>query len=139
MKLFTSFFIVILTLIIFLSSIGKTLLLVDFVINRDYIANKLCEKKELKGNCCKGYCQLTKQLKQEENREPSKTVLEQKVEFITSGDLCIERIFFFFYIQKIKNSQKFFCKMDLLRKNSSLLRCFVQIQTTLILNEKSKK
>lgn len=103
MQMFKNNILVILALLVFLSSASKTLLLVDFFINRNYIANNLCEKKELKNNCCKGYCHLTKQLKQEEKRESSNSVIEQKVEFVSDSNLLEGLTFFFFFIQKINH------------------------------------
>lgn len=103
MQMFKNNILIILALLVFLSSASKTLLLVDFFINRNYIANNLCEKKELKNNCCKGYCQLTKQLKQEEKRESSNSVIEQKVELVSDSNLLEGLTFFFFFIQKINH------------------------------------
>lgn len=103
MQVFKNNIVIMLTLLVFLSSASKTLLLVDFFINRDYIANNLCEKKELKNNCCKGYCQLTKQLKQEEKRESSNTVIEQKLEFVSELNMLEGLTFFFFFMQKINH------------------------------------
>ena len=40
----------------------KTLVLVQFEINRAYIEKELCEQREEVNNCCKGNCYLTKQL-----------------------------------------------------------------------------
>jgi hypothetical protein len=97
---------------------GKTLLLVDFIINRDYIASNLCEKKDVKDNCCKGYCHLTKQLKQEEKREPSNSVIEQKLEFVSDSYVMEGLKFFFFLIQqfnyhKIYSLSSGFLKMSI--------------------------
>ena len=48
---------------------SKHLVLVDYLINRSYIASVLCEKKLVPENDCKGKCQLNKQLKKETERE----------------------------------------------------------------------
>jgi hypothetical protein len=48
---------------------GKTMLLLSFEMNRDFIAKELCVKKDIPDNCCKGSCQLTKELKEQDERE----------------------------------------------------------------------
>jgi len=40
-----------------------TLIFIKFRVNQEYIAKNLCEKKEVKGNSCRGCCQLKMQLK----------------------------------------------------------------------------
>ena len=86
----------VLSLVILLSSASKTLVFFDFLINQDYISTNLCVKKNVENNCCRGICQLTKQLKQEEKRDPLKSSIEQRSEiFSTEGNL--ERLKFFFY------------------------------------------
>ncbi|MCX6183009.1 MAG: hypothetical protein NT150_13905 [Bacteroidetes bacterium] len=39
--------------------------------NRNYIAENLCEKRTQKNNCCKGQCHLKKQIEKEENSDGS--------------------------------------------------------------------
>lgn len=69
----------ILILSIFATSISKSLIVVDFELNRDYFAKELCVKKDIPDNCCKGICQLKKELKQEDSNEhsvPSQNILK---------------------------------------------------------------
>jgi hypothetical protein len=40
----------------------KTLVLIQFEINRAYIEKELCEQRQEVNNCCKGNCYLIKQL-----------------------------------------------------------------------------
>jgi hypothetical protein len=42
-------------------------IIVSWELNRTYIAQNLCEKRAEKNNCCKGKCELRKQLKKTEN------------------------------------------------------------------------
>jgi hypothetical protein len=37
--------------------------------NREYIAKNLCVKKKIVNNCCKGSCQLNKQLLEQEKKD----------------------------------------------------------------------
>lgn len=68
----------ILILSIFTTSISKSLIVVDFELNRDYFAKELCVKKNIPGNCCKGICQLKKELKHDggDQSVPSQTILK---------------------------------------------------------------
>ena len=69
----------ILILSIFATSISKSLIVIDFELNRDYFAKELCVKKDIPDNCCKGICQLQKELKQEDSNEhsgPSQIILK---------------------------------------------------------------
>lgn len=64
---------------------GKTMLLLSFEMNRDFIAKELCVKKDIPDNCCKGSCQLTKEMKEQDEREsksfPS-VVIKSEVMFV---------------------------------------------------------
>ena len=42
-----------------------------FEVNREYIAQNLCEQKEVENNTCKGCCQLKKQMKDHSEQEQS--------------------------------------------------------------------
>jgi len=54
---------------VLLQTFSKGVILLGFEINRDFIAQTLCIKKAQTNNCCKGSCQLTKQLKEDDNTE----------------------------------------------------------------------
>lgn len=56
---------------ILMQNFGKVFILVNFELNRNYIAKNLCVKKEDPHNCCKGKCYLKKQIEQEEKKEKS--------------------------------------------------------------------
>lgn len=59
------------TLLVVLMTIplSKTIMLVHFYINQDYIAANLCQFKEIEENSCNGKCVLSEQLKQTEDTE----------------------------------------------------------------------
>jgi hypothetical protein len=50
-------------------SFSKVLVLMNFQLHKDYIANNLCLKKQVKNNHCKGSCHLKKELDKEEKKE----------------------------------------------------------------------
>ncbi len=52
-----------------LQTFSRVVIVLDFYANRDFIAKNLCENRNRpKMNCC-GKCLLSKQLKQEDNKE----------------------------------------------------------------------
>lgn len=59
----------ILLLVMIFETSGKTALLINFELHRDYFAKELCIKKDIPDNCCKGSCQLTKEIKEQDERE----------------------------------------------------------------------
>ena len=53
----------ILVIVIFiLQPASKIYVIVSFFVNQQFIEKNLCEKKEVKNNCCHGKCQLKKEL-----------------------------------------------------------------------------
>lgn len=59
------------------------LIILNFEMNREFIAANLCEKKEEVNNCCKGSCHLNKQLEQESKKEESPASNSAKDKFET--------------------------------------------------------
>jgi hypothetical protein len=51
---------------ILFQNFSKVIILTQFGLNRSFIAANLCVKKNEPGNCCKGKCQLKKQLTEDE-------------------------------------------------------------------------
>jgi len=56
---------------IMLQVLGKFMVLVDYSLNKNYIANVLCVNKNKPKMHCNGKCYLKKQLKKEETKEQS--------------------------------------------------------------------
>jgi hypothetical protein len=54
-------------------AISKLVILINFQLNKEYIAKNLCEKKEEQDNCCQGTCHLKKQLAEDEERNNEAT------------------------------------------------------------------
>jgi hypothetical protein len=59
----------ILILLIMTQTFSKWVMIADYNINRDYIANNLCENKAKPALKCKGKCQLMKKMAAEENQD----------------------------------------------------------------------
>lgn len=58
-----SLFLCFLVTLMAVQPMAKLFICINFGINRNFIANNLCEKKTIKNNKCKGKCHLRKQLK----------------------------------------------------------------------------
>ena len=96
--------------LLFLQPFTKMYIIVSFYIQRDYIAKNLCELKEVEDNCCRGKCQLEKNL----------TLAERPVEYPVLPKSTIEILCYFYMADfllvaptKIKNirSQKSYQKL----------------------------
>lgn len=59
---------------ILLQTFSKGIIWVNFELNRDYIAKNICVKKDKIDNCCKGSCELKKQLSEDDSKERSAPV-----------------------------------------------------------------
>lgn len=86
--------VVIITLIcgIFTQSIGKLVLLSNYLINKEFIIFNYCENKSKPKLKCNGKCHLTKQLKEQEKQESSSKNLSKSVDetqFCTDYDHSI--------------------------------------------------
>jgi hypothetical protein len=56
---------------ILLQAFSKGIILLSFEVNQDFIANNFCVQKDVEDNCCKGSCQLKKQLSDDEAKSES--------------------------------------------------------------------
>lgn len=64
-----------------LSSVAKTVVLADYLLNKDYIAKVLCVNRDKPAMQCNGKCHLAKELKKQEEsagKGESKTVRQVK-------------------------------------------------------------
>lgn len=57
---------------------GRYLVMLDFELNRDYIAKTLCINKAKPKSCCKGSCYLKKKLDKTDKEEGSSNTLNNK-------------------------------------------------------------
>jgi hypothetical protein len=59
-----------------IQSFSALAIIVNYRINRNYIAKNLCVKRYIPQSGCEGKCHLTKQLKEEENKPASQLKIE---------------------------------------------------------------
>ena len=72
-----------LILAILTESVSRSIIVIDFELNRDYFAKELCVKKDIPDNCCKGSCALKKELKAKDINEINVEMsLEKELEFV---------------------------------------------------------
>src|ERR1700758_1201773 len=65
------FFAIILSLSILVLSSSKSLILVSYSLNKEFIAKNLCENKDKPKMHCNGKCHLKKELQKEEKKDQS--------------------------------------------------------------------
>ncbi len=53
------------------STFNKAIILLDYQVNKDFIATVLCVNKNNPGSCCKGKCYMNKKLQHQENEDKS--------------------------------------------------------------------
>ncbi|MFI5156257.1 MAG: hypothetical protein ACHQEM_08730, partial [Chitinophagales bacterium] len=63
--------IVIMLLALVATTFNKAIILLDYQVNKDYIATVLCVNKGNPGSCCKGKCYMNKKLQHQENQDKS--------------------------------------------------------------------
>ena len=59
----------ILLMLMLVSVSAKTILFLDYELRADFYAKNYCVKKDIPDNCCKGSCHLSKELKEQDDRE----------------------------------------------------------------------
>jgi hypothetical protein len=52
---------------VLIQSITKTIVMINYSLNKDYISKNLCEKRKVKNNKCNGSCHLKLKLKQSDD------------------------------------------------------------------------
>lgn len=65
-----------------LQTFGKGLVLAEFMLNRDYIANVLCVNKAKPQLACHGQCHLMKEMEKETKKEQGGNALKDKYEVV---------------------------------------------------------
>jgi hypothetical protein len=91
----------ILVVAVVFSAVSKSFLLLDFLLNRDYISKNLCEKRAIKDNCCRGNCHLKKQMHEEEKREGASGITEIKNEIVSVFQSISLLNFYFEFYQEL--------------------------------------
>ena len=77
-------------------SLRTTALLVDFLVNQDYIASVLCVEKDIPESTCNGMCHLKKTMEKEANSDHTDFLVE---------DI---RITFFYESPQLESTTEFF-------------------------------
>lgn len=75
------FWVPILILLVAVQSFSKWLILLDYQVNQNYIAQNLCENRNKPQMRCKGKCQLKKKLAADENQNQGNEGSTAKVKF----------------------------------------------------------
>lgn len=63
------FFSILLISSFLLQNVSKLIIVINFQINKDYIAKNLCINRNKPKSCCEGKCELKKQLDEEDKKE----------------------------------------------------------------------
>ena len=89
-------------LLILTQTCSKWLLLLDYTVNRDYIAKNLCENQNTPALNCKGNCQLMKKLAAEENHNNNTTPVSSLIK-VSFSEMFVETDFItqFFPIKEL--------------------------------------
>lgn len=92
-----------LILTLLLESGTKSILFLNFELHKEYIAQMLCEKKDVPQNSCKGNCQLNKKFKEQDERESKQSpVITYKSEVGIYELPSFEVLFFNHFIELIQ-------------------------------------
>ena len=84
-----------------LQAFSKVVIYIDFKINENYIAANLCENKARPQLHCNGKCQLSKQLKKdEENGKETKKTIQEAVYYCNAAHFDLPTVTYF-YTQKV--------------------------------------
>jgi hypothetical protein len=83
--------------------------IVSFYLHRDKIASELCEKREVKNNCCKGSCVLKKEMEKTEETDPKLPHKLQNSELIFVVHSSDDILWKSFDCPKILTSNYSFC------------------------------
>ena len=64
------------------STFSKAIALLDYRLNKEFIASTLCENKDRPACCCKGKCFLKKQLQKEESSKNNPSSIKEKSDIV---------------------------------------------------------
>lgn len=108
------FLIVYSVLFSFLFQLGnRVYVLVDFQINKEYIAENLCENKDEPESCCEGSCHLTKELNEVEEKESQSPAAPETKKEKTEEVLSITYKELFRFTRDIREIQANFKMLDI--------------------------
>jgi len=81
-------FATILSLCILVLSSNQSIILLNYAVNKNYIAKNLCENRSKPKMNCNGKCHLKKQLQKEEKKDRSPFGVKEKVELQLFSSSC---------------------------------------------------
>jgi len=82
-------FAILLSLAILVLSSGKTFILLNYAVNKEFIAKNLCENRNKPKMNCNGKCHLKKELQKEEKKDQSPfSSMKEKVEVQLFNSHC---------------------------------------------------
>jgi len=96
--------VVLTSLIVLLQTTGNTVILIHFKVHQTYIAAILCEKKDIPENTCKGNCQLSKKLNEQQETEkplPPSVNLKELILYACKTTLSLHKIAILLISQKL--------------------------------------
>ena len=64
------------------STFNKAIILLDYNLNKNFIATSLCENRDKPKCCCQGKCYLKKQLQKDEPGKSTSSAAKEKVDFV---------------------------------------------------------
>jgi len=116
-KLFSIFIV----LAILTPEITKSVVFLNFLSSKKYIAKEICVQRKIKNNCCKGSCHLSKELKKvetpQEKKAPSRDVKTSEINlfFCVKGENSST-----IYEKQLKNNFSHFSSFYILEDNTDI-------------------
>ncbi len=96
---------------------------IDYLLNRDYIAKNLCINKDKPKSCCKGKCHLVKQLNKTNNsNENDKKEIPKRLQLKQLQDFIICKVFKSF-VPDLKT--QLMCGLHFRKSESHLVKVYI--------------
>jgi hypothetical protein len=93
--------ILLLSVLIFIPSMNRVFIVITFKMDQDRIAEKLCVKKEVANNTCKGQCYLKKQLDKTDKKKPNpERLIDSRDMLFICEPISIQSKVVFYWLQK---------------------------------------
>ncbi|MBL7923257.1 MAG: hypothetical protein JNL88_03575 [Bacteroidia bacterium] len=93
----SNFSVYLMILVFLMEMTSKSVFLLNFELRRDYFAKVLCVKRDIPGNCCKGTCQLNKELGEQSEREKNQGPLQVLFQDTVLFDLLELHLKFYYH------------------------------------------
>lgn len=86
---------------------SRLYVLINFQVNKEYIAENLCEKKDEPESCCEGSCHLTKELVKIEESEQNAPATNDQSKKEKNEDPPLYNVFSSFYLNGTDQETEF--------------------------------